>query len=61
MSTVPSALRAYDAELLAAMPAATTPGTWMGVARLVVVPSPNWPSALPPQAHTVPSFFSARL
>src|SRR5579885_1593940 len=37
------------------------PLTWTGVERLVVVPSPSWPESFIPQAHTVPSFFTARL
>ena len=32
-----------------------------GVLRLVVVPSPSWPSLLPPIAHSVPSVFTNRL
>src|SRR5690242_18309572 len=31
-----------------------SPGTCTGTRRWVVVPSPSWPSPLPPQAHTVP-------
>jgi hypothetical protein len=35
--------------------------TWTGVLLSVVVPLPNWPEALCPQAQTVPSLFSAML
>ena len=35
--------------------------TCTGVLLSVVVPSPSWPARLKPQAHTVPSSFSARL
>src|SRR5580700_6343255 len=45
-------------------PAADTtlvsPTTGTGVDRLVVVPSPSWPSALSPQHWTVPSVSSAQ-
>jgi hypothetical protein len=36
-----------------------SPGTRSGRSRSVVVPSPSEPSPLRPQAHTVPSDFSA--
>ncbi len=35
------------------------PGTWTGVSRVVVVPSPSCPLVLTPQAQSVPSAFSA--
>ena len=34
------------------------PNTCTGAVRLVVVPSPNWPSRLSPQAQSVPSDLS---
>ncbi len=43
---------------------ATTPErplTWTGVLLFAVVPLPNWPALLYPQAQAVPSLFSARL
>ena len=35
------------------------PLTCTGLTRWVVVPSPTWPKVFCPQAHTVPSDFSA--
>jgi hypothetical protein len=32
-----------------------------GTSRFTMVPSPTWPPQLPPQAHTVPSNFTATL
>ncbi len=37
------------------------PGTWTGLERLMVVPSPSWPQGFQPHAHRVPSVLSARL
>src|SRR2546428_654917 len=66
--TVPSNFSAKLCDPPAAMavmplnkPAPPAPTTCTGVLLLVVVLFPNWPVALLPQAHTVPSNLSAKL
>src|SRR5687767_2695992 len=57
MPSVRSATEWYRPTASAVM--LVSPDTCTGVSRWVVVPSPSWPSLLPPQAQTVPSVRSA--
>ena len=56
---LPTESRARLAAALATM-WLNRPATAVGVARLVVLASPNWPSLLRPHANTLPSALRAK-